>query len=170
MEKFNSAAGPANWNQQQGFYIYRAGRMIQSGGWCRLRTPDEHTKLARIALSFSPDLDDAFKLNVAKRQVQLPVEYKDEIEKIVQSVVRIARERYDRKEKRDTHASQTDTFSSTQLALQLEKQSFKRIEPDAPSQVWTLDEIEQKALGVAKPHEKNVIENVFERLRKKLGG
>lgn len=32
-DAFRAASGPASWNQQQGFYIYRAGRMIQSGGW-----------------------------------------------------------------------------------------------------------------------------------------
>ncbi len=78
-EAFRRASGPANWNQQQGFYIYRAGRMIQSGGWSRLRTPDEHTKLARIGLSFSPALDEAFKINVAKMRVQLPASVRDEI-------------------------------------------------------------------------------------------
>ncbi|HEY9510268.1 MAG TPA: ATP-binding protein, partial [Verrucomicrobiae bacterium] len=50
-EAFRAASGPANWNQQQGFYIFRAGRMIQSGGWSNLRAPDEHTKLARVAVS-----------------------------------------------------------------------------------------------------------------------
>ena len=44
------AAGPKKWNRQQGFYIYRGDRMIQSGGWNRLRTTDEHSKLARIAI------------------------------------------------------------------------------------------------------------------------
>lgn len=44
-DAFRAASGPANWNQQQGFYIYRAGRMIQSGGWSNLHAPDEHTKL-----------------------------------------------------------------------------------------------------------------------------
>lgn len=54
-DAFRLASGPGNWNQQQGFYIYRAGRMIQSGGWSNLRAPDEHTKLARIAVNFSPN-------------------------------------------------------------------------------------------------------------------
>src|SRR5262249_24087720 len=30
------SAGPRLWNRQQGIYIYRGDRMIQSGGWCRL--------------------------------------------------------------------------------------------------------------------------------------
>ncbi len=65
-----AAAGPLRWNRQQGFYIYRANRMIQSGGWSNLRTMDEHTKLARVALSFDPRLDDAFRINVAKMRVR----------------------------------------------------------------------------------------------------
>src|SRR3989338_8086844 len=48
---FRRTSGPANWNQQQGFYIYRADRLIQSGGWCGIRTSDEHTKLSRIEIS-----------------------------------------------------------------------------------------------------------------------
>ncbi|WP_175766266.1 ATP-binding protein [Burkholderia ambifaria] len=69
---FNASAGPSKWNRQQGLYIYRADRLIQSGGWSGLRTLDEHTKLARIAVSFGTDLDEAFKINVAKMKVQLP--------------------------------------------------------------------------------------------------
>ena len=75
-DAFKRASGPANWNQQQGFYIYRADRMIQSGGWCGIRTRDEHTKLSRIELNFSPILDNAFKINVAKMRVQLPAQLK----------------------------------------------------------------------------------------------
>jgi hypothetical protein len=71
------AAGPENWNRQQGLYIYRASRLIQSGGWCRMRTQDEHTKLARIGLFFNPELDAALGINVAKMRVTLPHELKD---------------------------------------------------------------------------------------------
>src|SRR2546427_5900829 len=71
--------------------------MIQSGGWCRLRTPDEHTKLARVALSFSPALDEAFKINVAKMRVQLPASVRDEVARVIGPVVKLARESYDRK-------------------------------------------------------------------------
>src|SRR5206468_1405552 len=89
------ASGPGKWNRQQGFYIYRANRMIQAGGWCHLRTIDEHTKLARVGLSFSPELDEAFKINVAKMRVQLPAQLRDEIEKAVGPAIKLAREAYD---------------------------------------------------------------------------
>jgi hypothetical protein len=93
----DAAAGPANWNQQQGFYIYRAERMIQSGGWSNLRAPDEHTKLARVSVRFSPALDEAFKINVAKMRVQLPAAIRDGVREAVAPVIKLAREVYDRK-------------------------------------------------------------------------
>ncbi len=69
-------SGPDKWNRQQGFYIYRADRMIQSGGWCGLRSADEHTKLARASLDFPTGLDELFGINVAKMRVSLPAEVK----------------------------------------------------------------------------------------------
>lgn len=84
------ASGPDNWNRQQGLYIYRANRLIQSGGWSRMRTQDEHTKLARVSLAFSPALDAAFGINVAKMRVILPPELKEEIKPIVDQVVKRA--------------------------------------------------------------------------------
>ena len=95
-ESFRRASGPANWNQQQGFYVYRAHRLIQSGGWCRIRTLDEHTKLARVALRFSPQLDDAFRVNVAKMRVQLPSGMRDRITEAIAPVTRLANDVYRR--------------------------------------------------------------------------
>jgi hypothetical protein len=91
-----AAAGPLRWNRQQGFYIYRAGRMIQSGGWSNLRTMDEHTKLARVALSFDPRLDEAFRINVAKMRVQLPRQLREQIEKAIARVIKTAQAAYRR--------------------------------------------------------------------------
>lgn len=90
-------SGPNNWNRQQGFYIYRADRLIQSGGWSYMRTADEHTKLSRVGLYFSTDLDEAFGINVAKMRVSLPTELKELMEAPVSKAVRAARAIYDAK-------------------------------------------------------------------------
>lgn len=92
------ASGPNRWNSQQGFYIYRADRMIQSGGWCRMRTADEHTKLARVALDFDPDLDDAFEISVNKTRVKLSTELRDQLKDHVGRVATLAKNVYNRKE------------------------------------------------------------------------
>ena len=94
MQAFNRYAGPAKWNYQQGFYVYRADRMIQSGGWSYMRTSDEHTKLARVAIDFRPDLDSAFDLNVAKAKVNLPSSFRHEIKPEIDKVVKQARKVY----------------------------------------------------------------------------
>jgi len=96
-EAADRAGGPAKWNQQQGFYIYRAGRLIQSGGWSYMRAVDEHLKLARVAVSFNPRLDEAFKVNVAKMRVLLPASLKQQMEEFLAPTIRLARETYDRK-------------------------------------------------------------------------
>jgi hypothetical protein len=93
-ESFHWYAGPRKWNAQQGLYIYRANRMIQSGGWNRLRAPDEHVKLARAAIDFYPDLDSAFEINVAKARAVLPADLRERLREPVESLVRVAQSIY----------------------------------------------------------------------------
>lgn len=98
---FERYAGPAKWNQQQGLYIYRANRLIQSGGWNYLRAADEHTKLARGALEFFPDLDPAFEINIAKMRVTLPGDLRDKLKTPVDNLVRRAQVVYRKGQKPD---------------------------------------------------------------------
>jgi hypothetical protein len=91
---FIRAGGPARWNSQQGLYMYRANRLIQSGGWCRMRTKDEHSKLARAALDFHPDLDSAFEVNVAKATVSLPADLRERLREPIDDLARWAQRVY----------------------------------------------------------------------------
>lgn len=106
-EAFNRASGPEKWNKQQGFYIYRADRMIQSGGWSGLRALDEHRKLARIAISFPPKLDDEFKINVAKMRVSLPAALRDIIAKAIGPAVTLAEDEYRQRERKSGGSAPT---------------------------------------------------------------
>lgn len=93
-DAFHQAAGPARWNSQQGLYIYRANRLVQAGGWCRLRVRDEHLKLARASVDFYPELDAAFEINVAKTRVKLPSELRGALTEPVDELARAAQSRY----------------------------------------------------------------------------
>lgn len=93
-ENWRRASGPNQWNRQQGLYIYRADRMIQSGGWSWLRGIDEHVKLARASLDFLPELDDDFEINISKMRVKLPEELRDQLKPLVQFLTRRADDRY----------------------------------------------------------------------------
>jgi hypothetical protein len=79
--QFERMSGPLNWNRQQGLYIYRAGRLVQWGGWNGVRGIDEHTKLARAALDFDTDLDSVFHINVAKMRVTIPPQLRQMLER-----------------------------------------------------------------------------------------
>ena len=169
-EAFRRAGGPASWNQQQGFYIYRAGRMIQSGGWCRLRTADEHTKLARVGLSFSPALDEAFKINVAKMRVQLPASIRDEIARIVGPVVKLARESYDRKPR-----SKPGSGSRSKVAEEtLEPGGGRSRSGDSgrggtPGRdLFTFDQVADLLREVTTEAEQSLVESIIRRLRKAM--
>jgi hypothetical protein len=79
--QFEKLSGPLNWNRQQGLYIYRAGRLVQWGGWNGVRGIDEHTKLARASLDFDTDLDVIFNINVAKMRVTIPPQLRQMLER-----------------------------------------------------------------------------------------
>jgi hypothetical protein len=148
-ERFRYASGPANWNQQQGFYIYRADRLIQCGGWSRIRTLDEHTKLARIALNFSPQLDNAFRVNVAKMRVHLPSVARDQIAAIVAPVAKIANDAYRRTESK---------LASGGIVLH-----GGRTKPWGPASIQTNRTIAQ-LMAAATQEEQRVIRRVVARL------
>lgn len=63
--------------EAQGLYIYRNGRLLQSGGWGGFRSdlpPD--LQLARIAIDLAEDALDAFVINPEKRGVILRPEHR----------------------------------------------------------------------------------------------
>lgn len=95
---FERFGGPKRWNRQQGFYIYRADRLIQAGGWAGIRAIDEHTKFARAAIEFPPSLDELFRINVAKMKVSLPGDLRAPLERSVNELVSAAQARYRRGE------------------------------------------------------------------------
>ena len=175
------ASGPANWNLQQGFYIYRADRLIQSGGWCKLRTVDEHLKLSRMALDFSPKLDDAFNVNVAKMRVQFPLHIRDQIGEIMKPINKEAQEKY--RKSTSKHNTGPTPPSSSQNSHETTSPSQENVSRTSPvhdpksrdnlgnptqTKYWTLDELQSLLEGNAKPDEKPILARVFARIRKKL--
>ena len=172
-EAFGRASGPNNWNQQQGFYIYRGNRMIQSGGWSGLRVPDEHTKLARVAVSFSPVLDEAFKINVAKMKVQLPTKIRDAIKEAIVPVTKLAREVYDGKNRERTQAilqkhakekaSSEPTISGTGN-LKSDQQSELVVDAKGNSDLLSINQWAERMLALATNQERPVVKAVLVRL------
>ena len=93
-ENWKNAGLGGKWNKQQGFYFYRNGRMLQSGGWSHLRSADEHTKLLRISIDFFPALDKNFGINISKMKATIPSEIKEQVKKLVSEWASEANRRY----------------------------------------------------------------------------
>lgn len=112
--EFERMSGPFKWNRQQGLYTYRAGRLVQWGGWAGIRGIDEHTKLARASLEFDTDLDEAFNINVAKMRVALPSELRHMIERPINELCSHADDLYRKssKHKGGRDRSNFDNFSA----------------------------------------------------------
>lgn len=106
LDAFEGAAGPLNWNRQQGLYIYRENRLVQWGSWGGTRGIDEHTKLARASLDFTYDLDEVFNINVAKMRVSVPAQLKQMLDRPVSELCILA-DRVYRRHNSDT-ADQSD--------------------------------------------------------------
>ena len=108
LDAFEGAAGPLNWNRQQGLYIYRENRLVQWGSWGGTRGIDEHTKLARASLDFTYDLDEVFNINVAKMRVSVPAQLKQMLDRPVSELCILADRVYRR------HTSDTPDQSDEQ--------------------------------------------------------
>ncbi|WP_261841789.1 ATP-binding protein [Aliamphritea ceti] len=67
----------------QGIYIYRAGRLIVSGGWHRLAKASEANKLARIQVDFGNDADSLWRIDVRKSRVDLPSSLREQLRRVI---------------------------------------------------------------------------------------
>ena len=91
-----------SWNDTQGLFIYRHDRLIKWGGWHQMwKTNDEKTKLARVVVNFNKVLDDAFKINISKQIVQLPMQLQTEIKNHADVVRKDSQKKY----RKPRHAS-----------------------------------------------------------------
>ena len=91
-----TAAGPSGWNAGQGFYVYRARRLIVPGGWLGLRRmqQEEHYKLARIRVDLDNAMDEAWQIDVRKATARIPGALQSEFTRIAQATRRRAADAY----------------------------------------------------------------------------
>ena len=76
--EYDLNGGPAGWNAQQGFYVYRNQRLLVAGGWLGLGQPrpwnrEEPYRLARIRLDIPNTADADWKIDVRKSVARPPV-------------------------------------------------------------------------------------------------
>ena len=126
-ENWKDAGLNKKWNKLQGFYFYRNGRMLQAGGWSRLRGSDEHTKLLRIAVEFYPALDKNFEINISKMKAGIPSEIKETVKRLT---------------------AQWGTSANKQYRMIKVKDKDKKIETTGKGNKKTKTPIDKKIFGI----------------------
>lgn len=91
----------------QGFYVFREGRLLAHGVWLGLRRPEPHLSLSRIELSFDHRLDDAFQLDLKKSRIHLQVDMQKALGDLTTPAIAEAITRY-RKNRRSVAVKEQD--------------------------------------------------------------
>lgn len=97
--EYDEAAGPAGWNSQQGFYVYRNKRLLVGGGWLglgegRAWTQEEHYKLARLSIEFTNRLDADWHIDIKKSHASPPRAIRERVVDLARSVRATSRRVY----------------------------------------------------------------------------
>lgn len=86
-----AAAGPAGWNAQQGFYVYRGERLLVPGDWLGIGSSggesyrkEEHFKLARIMVDVPTTADENWDIDVRKSTARPPAELRESLRRIAE--------------------------------------------------------------------------------------
>ena len=101
----------------QGFYVFREGRLLAHGTWLGLRSVEPHLNLCRIEFSFDHQLDDAFQIDIKKSRIQLQRDLQDSLRRLVQPAIAEAQERYRKNQRTVAVTTQGDMHSTSNTII-----------------------------------------------------
>ncbi len=84
--EWEDIAGPEGHLKSQGFYLYRARRLILHGTWFGLCRQSELTKLSRVRIDIPNSMDADWKIDVKKSSAQLPPVVRDRLKKVIERI------------------------------------------------------------------------------------
>jgi hypothetical protein len=99
-------AGEGGYLKNQGFYLYRGGRLIIHGTWFRLAKQSELTKLARVKIDMPNGLDTLWKIDVRKASAQPPYVVRQRLKGLIDQIAEPSRRVYTSRGHRMTSESQ----------------------------------------------------------------
>lgn len=82
-DDYNFYKDRSDFISNQGAYIYRNGRLMAWGDWFRLIPKGEATKLARVQIDFSNDLDEAWTIDIKKSRARPPLSVRNRLRQII---------------------------------------------------------------------------------------
>ncbi|SCE78320.1 Histidine kinase-, DNA gyrase B-, and HSP90-like ATPase [Micromonospora coriariae] len=80
--------------KNQGFYLYRARRLIMWGTWFGIAKQTERTKLTRVLLDIPSSLDESWKINVLKASAEPPDYVRRRLKTLIEAIVATSKRIY----------------------------------------------------------------------------
>lgn len=90
-DEWDAYAGERGYLRNQGFYLYRAGRLIVHGTWFGLMRQTELTKLARVQIDIPNGMDELWKIDVLKASAHPPHLVRQRLRTILDRLVKNSR-------------------------------------------------------------------------------
>lgn len=89
--------GPEGHLKSQGFYLYRARRLILHGSWFGLCRQSELTKLSRVRIELPNSMDAEWKIDVKKSSAQLPALVRERLKRVLERILDGSKRTYRRR-------------------------------------------------------------------------
>lgn len=105
-DEWERYSGERGYLREQGFYLYRAGRLIVHGTWFGLMKQTELTKLARVRLDIPNGMDELWKIDVLKASASPPHVVRQRLRRIVDRLGATSKRVHVNRGKRLTSAEQ----------------------------------------------------------------
>lgn len=86
VEENTRQGGPDGYLKNQGFYLYREGRLILWGTWFRLTKHHPSLNLSRIRVDIPNTMDDEWHINILKASAQPPRKVRDRLKQIIDAL------------------------------------------------------------------------------------
>lgn len=132
-QESSRGAGPQGWNAQQGFYVYRNGRMIVAGGYLDYDLKSEpHYSLARIMVNITNDMDHEWSIDVRKAVASPPDRLRAELLRISRVTRQRAQEVYRTRTGIARRQRQSDTIEDVWVRRQIGGIVVYRLNSDNP--------------------------------------
>lgn len=127
--EWETYAGPAGYIKNQGFYVYRAGRLIIHGTWFGLARQTELTKLARVKIDMPNGLDSEWKIDIKKASAQLPPQVRERLRQLIDTIGATSKNVYTKRGRRLISDSRLPVWQRVQ-----DKNEIRyRVNPDHPA-------------------------------------
>lgn len=89
--------GPEGYIRNQGFYLYRERRLIVHGTWFGLAQQKELTKLARVRIDMSNDMDPLWQIDVKKASARPPAPVRKRLRQLIEQIGAASKRTYTRR-------------------------------------------------------------------------